>query len=633
MGDARSRPLASDQDANGAAVRRLSAGPLTVEIEDGMLRGVRWHGVEVVRGINCLVRDAHWGTLAATAGDEHFDESGQAFRYERRFALEDGSATIVLTAAGASDGSIAVTAAITALRDIATNRGGLTLLHPISGVAGTTLAIRHGDGSVEQASFPALIQPAQPAFDIAGLRHEIGGIGVEIAFEGEVFEMEDQRNWSDASFKTYCRPLALPTPYAIETGTTVAQRIAIRCTGAPKAAGVTAAAQPLALGPEIGRLPEVTLAVDADAVAGAEAMALLAGAGIGRLSLRVSTDVAAERLSALATICGGRGVDLEAVVVGRDPLEALGRLRGALDAAGIAPERVLALPEAYLSSYQPSGPWPDGPRPEAAIAAARAVFPAARIGGGMLTSFTEFNRCRPPADLVDYVGHGTTAIVHAADDRSVMETLEALPAIFASAAAIGQGRPYRLGLVSIGMRSNAYGPERAPDPAARPLAMAKADPRRATLFAAAFAVGAVAATEGSAVEALALGSPTGAFGIVREETAEPWPALTEGMRVFPLYHVVRWLAERSGPPRRSLSGLPAHVMGIASGREAVIANCGLRPVTIALASPAACLMLDEESRPAAALDANFLDRPAAVVDRMTLAPSSTAFLAFTGDLS
>ena len=35
---------------------------------------------------------------------------------------------------------------------------------------------------------------------------------------GDVFEMEDQRNWSDASYKTYVRPLSLPWPYVMEQG-------------------------------------------------------------------------------------------------------------------------------------------------------------------------------------------------------------------------------------------------------------------------------------------------------------------------------------------------------------------------------------------------------------------------------
>ena len=45
----------------------------------------------------------------------------------------------------------------------------------------------------------------------------------------------------------------------------------------------------------------------------------------------------------------------------------------------------------------------------------------------MFSFFTELNRKRPPAQLLDFVHNSTCPIVHAADDRSVMETHEALP--------------------------------------------------------------------------------------------------------------------------------------------------------------------------------------------------------------
>jgi hypothetical protein len=52
-----------------------------------------------------------------------------------------------------------------------------------------------------------------------------------------------------------------------------------------------------------------------------------------------------------------------------------------------------------------------------------------RLGGGMLSYFTELNRKRVPGELIDFVTHCTNPIVHAADDLSVMQTLEALPFI------------------------------------------------------------------------------------------------------------------------------------------------------------------------------------------------------------
>ena len=88
--------------------------------------------------------------------------------------------------------------------------------------------------------------------------------------------------------------------------------------------------------------------------------------------------------------------------------------------SGVAPRRVIALPEAYLRSYQPTDPIPPGPTPRGAAKAARIEFPQALIGGGALTHFTEFNRCRPDVAACDYVTHGTAAIFHAADDRSAV---------------------------------------------------------------------------------------------------------------------------------------------------------------------------------------------------------------------
>ena len=45
-----------------ARPKTLRAGPLTVELENGNLRYVRYHGVEVLRAIAFLVRDRNWAT-------------------------------------------------------------------------------------------------------------------------------------------------------------------------------------------------------------------------------------------------------------------------------------------------------------------------------------------------------------------------------------------------------------------------------------------------------------------------------------------------------------------------------------------------------------------------------------------
>src|SRR5699024_10291176 len=118
---------------------------------------------------------------------------------------------------------------------------------------------------------------------------------------------------------------------------------------------------------------------------------------------------------------------------------------------------VLALPADYLKSYQPDAKWPTGAFPQDAIAAARKAFPQTLVGDGMLTYFTEFNRCRPDPDTIDFISHATTPIVHAAHDISVMESLQSLRHVFGSCQALAPGKPYKLGMSAIGMWANPYG--------------------------------------------------------------------------------------------------------------------------------------------------------------------------------
>jgi D-apionolactonase len=64
--------------------------------------------------------------------------------------------------------------------------------------------------------------------DLRALTHEAApGLRVTCRMEGDTFEMEDQRNWTDASFKTYCTPLAEPFPVLVEPGDRVDQQVTV----------------------------------------------------------------------------------------------------------------------------------------------------------------------------------------------------------------------------------------------------------------------------------------------------------------------------------------------------------------------------------------------------------------------
>ena len=140
----------------------------------------------------------------------------------------------------------------------------------------------------------------------------------------------------------------------------------------------------------------------------------------------------------------GAAVELQLVVPSFDNFAAdLATAAAAVSAAGLAPAAVMVVPAADLVSTPPGSPWPPCPPLDAVYRAARSAFPGIRLGGGMFTHFTELNRKRPPLDLLDFVTFATSAIVHAADDRSVMETIEALPHVAASARALAGSAAFR----------------------------------------------------------------------------------------------------------------------------------------------------------------------------------------------
>jgi D-apionolactonase len=290
----------------------------------------------------------------------------------------------------------------------------------------------------------------------------------------------------------------------------------------------------------------------------------------------------------------GGACELEVVLDDEDdPQAALAKLAGQCREAGVAPVSVMALPRAYLKSHQPSGPWPTGVSPDQAADAARNAFPEARIGGGMLTYFTEFNRCPPSRGNTGFATHATSAIVHAADDESVMETLECLPHVFGSARALIGEAGYRLGLVAIGMRSNPYGSATKANPEQVRMAMAHSDPRQRGLFGAAWALGALAATGGHGVERIALAAPAGPFGLVYRPMPVAQPGYDERDRdgetlVYPIYHVMRGLADSRSARRVKLANsAPLRVAALAYGSDRGttlwLANLSAEPEHVAIA--------------------------------------------------
>ncbi|HEX3485711.1 MAG TPA: hypothetical protein VHT51_11665, partial [Micropepsaceae bacterium] len=440
-----------------------------------------------------------------------------------------------------------------------------------------------------------------------------------ITFQGEVFEMEDQRNWSDASFKTYCRPLSLPIPYRLSAGEIRRQEIQVRIAGTPTGKAASATARPagrLELQPSADSVPQIAVAIDDGAIPDHAAQTYARVMNPRILQLRVTPETAPRVCQCASKLVFPHPAEIELEVIvpaTGDPELSIAGVAAECKRASLAVTRVLALPESYLRSYQPAGPWPAGPAPQDLLEHARRSFPGTEIGSGVLTYFTELNRCRPAAAMCDYIGHGVTAITHAADDRSVIESLEGLSHIYRSAGALAGERDYRLGLVAIGMRSNPYGSGVMDNSLQNRIAMAEADPRQRGLFAAAWAVGAVAATEGHKVSSLALSALVGPFGAIhrREAWAQSGYQESGAGMVYPIFHVLRFLSAMGGAPRLLMRPAGNGIAGVASqdhsGIRLIVANLGTDVAHVRLPHDAEIRSLNADNFQSAIHDPQWLD--------------------------
>ena len=107
-----------------------------------------------------------------------------------------------------------------------------------------------------------------------------------------------------------------------------------------------------------------------------------------------------------------------------DPTAVLQGIAAAARTAGANPASVAVTWAGDLDFVMPGTVFADSSPFDRLYTAARAAFPGILLGGGSFAYFTELNRKPPPFALLDFVCHTTCAIVHAADDRSVTETME-----------------------------------------------------------------------------------------------------------------------------------------------------------------------------------------------------------------
>lgn len=583
----------------------LRAGPLALLFEPATasLRYLMLDGREALRRVYAAVRDHNWDTVEGSVTMLRQEVGADAFvlefdaehlRGDLRFGWHG-------TIDGSADGTIRFAFDGEARSSFRRNRIGFCVLHPAA-LAGTACRVEHVDGSVRDGSFPLLIAPHQPFKEVRAIRHEaLPEQSIEVRMEGDTFETEDQRNWTDASFKTYCTPLGEPFPVQVEVGERVRQEVTVRLLPARLRPGRSGQASCVAPEPE-----KVHVVVGSDAVASVPAIGLGLEAGAGRygpgvmarlselkpahlrLDLGLGATFDASRLqrkferAAAAARAAGAGLEV-ALFLGDDAADRIDRVARTVALVDAPVLRWLVFHEGEKVT---AARWPRLVRDRLELQAGASA--SAPILTGTDYYFTELNRQRPDG-LSGAAGlcYSLNPQVHASDDASLMETLSAQATTLRSAASFAEGLPLTVSPITLRPRSNPNATESraAEESASEARPDPRHDPRQALAFCAAWTLGSLKYISEGGAATVTYFEVTGGGGVMADEASEPV--------VYPVYHVLADLADASGRDvLRASSALPLAVEVLACELEgstrAWLANltAAARSVSLAFDPPA-----------------------------------------------
>ena len=522
----------------------VQSGPLTAVFERVGLRWISHGESEVLRGIYGAVRDAQWRTIpAAVSGlGINQDEHGFSIAFEARHLDRQVDFIWHGRIEALASGVLTFSMHGEARASFARNRIGLCVLHPLAGWIDRFALVEQTDGAPDEVIFPKDVSPHQVMRGVRSIRNEVApGLIADLRFEGETFETEDQRNWSDASFKTYGTPVDLPKPVLVEAGTRIVQRVTLHLSATPTptmVSGETVVSDPanadtansaprrkiwLLTRPDVSPYQHsepsepVQLALTVETRPLPRVGVALRRAACSQTPLvrsRVASLLSAHLHVTLDIGEAGWALDLEQATAEAEhlrlPLEVAvlassSNLDQALDALARLTLR-LGPPLARWLVFDRQTLTTPGALATLARLHLRPLAPNAPIGGGSYGHFADLNRHRPPTDALDCLSYGLTPQAHDVDEATMMENVTSVGDVHRTIRRFAPGRSIVVSPVTL-----------------QPRPIDHEDPRMATSFAAAWTVAHLSALVEHGAEAVTYFETVGPAGVVDAATGELRP--------------------------------------------------------------------------------------------------------------
>ena len=519
----------------------LRAGKLSMVYENGNLRYLSAGKNELIRMIYSAVRDKDWLTIDPVISGEKFDIKSDSFKIEYECLYRSGEIDFSASyrIEGHSDSSLAFSFEGVALKTFEKSRIGFCILHPVEGCAGHPCLITHSNGNSETMKFPVFISPDEIFTDIRAMKWNASGSECYLKFTGDIFETEDQRNWTDASYKTYCTPGSLPCPVTIAIGEKIAQKVEFIL---------------------IGKVAHEAIEDDViNIVIDRHRIFAMPRIGIVR-STRQSALTENETGILRALSFDHYRADL--YLFNPDwTTQADMAVREAVS-LNYSLELALFFDEDFLAQINDFSAWLTHSRPDISIISLlhkseavtsdqlintaspllKRILPEVMIGCGTNANFAQLNRKVPDSAFSDIICYSVHPQEHASDNTTLVENLAGQAFTAVSAREFSGEKGIWISSVNLQRRFNAN-IENYENPVEGDLIPQQVDSRIMSLFGACWTAGSLKYLGESGVKGITFFETAGERGIIQGDYESRW---TEGFRapkgmIFPVYHLFRWL--------------------------------------------------------------------------------------------
>lgn len=524
----------------------LRAGKLTMIYENGSLRTVSNGEFEIIRMIYSAVRGKAWLTAEPEITDEKIDIQENSFqiKFKCHYRLFDIDFIAIYSIKGNADNSLSFEMEGEALSTFQKCRIGFCLLHPVEECAGKKCIITNSNGVKENTIFPLNISPSQPFKEITSMEWTSSGGRCSVDFFGDVFETEDHRNWTDASYKTYCTPLKLPYPVTVQKGEKIGQKIILKVGSENIQESEKKPVNRIVLFRDLLKpLPKIGIGQSTrmQKMSPVE-VSIIKSLSFDHYRIDLYLFEKEWKVKAAVAIEEAQMLDYPLMFALFFDEQSYWQANQFIDwvlANDIKIGKVILFHKTSLST-------PDS-LTDSITPLFRSRIAGVKIGCGTNANFAQLNRTRPTSAFADFISYSIHPQEHATDNQTLVENLKAQEYTVRTANQFSNGKEVWVSPVNIQRRFNAN-LENFEHPATGDLLPPQVDARLMSLFGAGWSAISLKYLSEAGANGCTYFETVGERGLFQGENCSRWPLeypSVAGM-VFPVFHIFKFIQANKG---------------------------------------------------------------------------------------